>query len=380
MDILGEKKVLRIVLTQSSANYRKEGSHTNKMTYPLPPLSTVIGAIHNACGYTEYHEMDISIQGNYESISREVYTDYAFLNNTMDDRGILVKMLNPNLLSCGYIEVARALKSQGNSFKNGKTVMVVDEKLMEEYLELWREKDSLAEYKKTVYDSKIDEYKKIKKEISAEKKGLNKKSDEYKEILLRESLIKAEEIEFKDEYDRKKQSIESNLSMYRSLTKSIKSYEILSNIKLVIHVRSDEATIEDIKNNIYNMKSIGRSEDFVNVEECEYANIKNLDDDETSVGSKYCAYLNLDDVRDDKIILSKVKEGVEITGTVYYIDKDYRIEDNKRVFKKKKVIYASGYSVDEDSEIEDSDRIFIDCAEREIDRNIEVEKYIVNFI
>lgn len=37
----------------------------NKMTYPLPPFSTIIGAIHKACGYQTYHPMDISIQGDY---------------------------------------------------------------------------------------------------------------------------------------------------------------------------------------------------------------------------------------------------------------------------------------------------------------------------
>ena len=49
----------------------------------------IMGALHNACGYKEYHEMDISIQGKYESMHREPYTDYCFLNSTMDDRGIL---------------------------------------------------------------------------------------------------------------------------------------------------------------------------------------------------------------------------------------------------------------------------------------------------
>ena len=38
-------KCLRIKLTQSSANYRREETVTNKMTYPLPPMSTVIGAL-----------------------------------------------------------------------------------------------------------------------------------------------------------------------------------------------------------------------------------------------------------------------------------------------------------------------------------------------
>ena len=60
-------KALRIVLTQSSANYKREETIDNKMTYPLPPISTIIGAIHNACNYREYHPMDISVQGKFEA-------------------------------------------------------------------------------------------------------------------------------------------------------------------------------------------------------------------------------------------------------------------------------------------------------------------------
>ena len=120
-------RALRIILHQSSANYRKAESDTNKMTYPLPPFSTVIGALHDICGYKEYKPMDLSIQGKYESMHREPYTDYCFLNSTMDDRGILVKMRNPNLLSTAYEKVAAAQKSQGNSFRNRVTIKVFNE-------------------------------------------------------------------------------------------------------------------------------------------------------------------------------------------------------------------------------------------------------------
>ena len=44
-------KALRLVIHQSSANYKREETVDNKMTYKLPPFSTVIGALHNACGY-----------------------------------------------------------------------------------------------------------------------------------------------------------------------------------------------------------------------------------------------------------------------------------------------------------------------------------------
>ena len=117
-------KALRIVLTQSSANYKREETLDNKMTYPLPPISTIIGAIHNACNYKEYHPMDISVQGKFESMHKEPYTDYCFLNSVMDDRGILVKMRNEILLSTAFEKVASAKKSQGNSFRKGITIQV----------------------------------------------------------------------------------------------------------------------------------------------------------------------------------------------------------------------------------------------------------------
>ena len=36
-------KALRLILHQTSANYKREETVENKMTYPLPPVSTVIG-------------------------------------------------------------------------------------------------------------------------------------------------------------------------------------------------------------------------------------------------------------------------------------------------------------------------------------------------
>ena len=111
-------KAVRLIINQSSANYRKEETWENKMTYPLPPLSTIIGAIHVACGYTSYHPMDISIQGKYESMHREPYTDYCFLNSIMDDRGILVKMKNEAMLSNAFDKVAKTIDRSSNIKKN----------------------------------------------------------------------------------------------------------------------------------------------------------------------------------------------------------------------------------------------------------------------
>lgn len=122
------------------------------------------------------------------------------------------------------------------------------------------------------------------------------------------------------------------ISKYRSLTTSIKYYEILNNIDLVIHVRSDENTLNDILENIYNLKSIGRSEDFVDVKE---AKIVELYEGDCDVDNNLSMYLNYEDVKDG-YISPKYKDGKTINGTKYYINKNYEIKEGKREFIKRK--------------------------------------------
>jgi len=57
--------------------------------------------------------MDISIQGNYESLSKDMYKNITVLN-TVSDRGTLVKMVAPNTVSNAYIEVATATEDNCN--------------------------------------------------------------------------------------------------------------------------------------------------------------------------------------------------------------------------------------------------------------------------
>lgn len=358
-------KSIRLILTQSSANYRKEESLENKMTYPLPPLSTIIGAIHEACGYKKYHPMDISIQGKYASMHKEPYTDYCFLNSIMDDRGILVKMRNGDLLSKAYDKVASAKKSQGNSFRFNKTIQVYDESLIEEYRKLKDLKDSIDRYKKDELKVKLETIKKEKKDITLKKKSLDKKSDDYLKVVQEEKEIKDKEKKLKEdlsEYERV--NYIEPISKFRSLTTSLKYYEVLDDIELIIHIKTDEDTLNDINENIYNLKSLGRSEDFVEVKECKIVNLK---EEDREVESKYSAYLDFESVKNSCIYLDKVEAGLALTGTKYYINKDYVIKDDKRIFNKKKVLYASEYSIDEVS-----DNIFIDDDGD--------KEYIVNFL
>lgn len=71
-------KGIRLKITQDLVNYKKPDSFQLKETYPLPPYSTVLGMIHNMCGYSEYHPMQISIQGKYFSKVNDVFTRYEF--------------------------------------------------------------------------------------------------------------------------------------------------------------------------------------------------------------------------------------------------------------------------------------------------------------
>lgn len=63
-------KILKLQLFQETACYKKPFAFKVAETYPLPPYSTVIGMFHKIIGAKpgEYFPMNISVQGNYESI------------------------------------------------------------------------------------------------------------------------------------------------------------------------------------------------------------------------------------------------------------------------------------------------------------------------
>lgn len=80
-------KVIKLRLFQTFANYKMPGSHQLKETFPLPPYSTVIGMIHNACGFTSYVPMEISIQGNSAGIVEDLFTRYEFYPSKRYEEG-----------------------------------------------------------------------------------------------------------------------------------------------------------------------------------------------------------------------------------------------------------------------------------------------------
>ena len=337
-------KVLRLVLHQSSANYKREETVENKMTYPLPPFSTVIGALHNACGYREYKEMDISIQGRYGSMHREPYTDFCFLNSTFDDRGTLVKMKNADMLSTAFKKVASVKKPQGNSFRSGITIQVHNQELLDEYRKLKNLNDELIEFKKKRFNPVMDLLKRRKKALAEKKKVYKKDSPEYIRAEKREKELKLIEKQMKERLQLfQKEQYEYPISKFRTLTKSLKFYEVLYDIELIIHVRADEKVLNEIFEHRYDIKSIGRSEDFVSVEEAKIVDLTENFADE--VESEYSAYVAYELIRDEKILIDK-KSGVS-GGTKYSLNKNYTIVDGKRKFVKKNVLYVSGYTAEE---------------------------------
>ncbi|NLK67905.1 MAG: CRISPR-associated protein Cas5 [Clostridiaceae bacterium] len=362
-------EALRIHLTQTSANYKREEVIENKMTYPLPPFSTVIGALHHVCGFESYRPMDISIQGDYHALGKEPYIDHCFLNSTHDDRGILIKMGNPEYLSKAYRRVGYALKPQGNSFRDSKTVMEEERTLIKEYRDLKNLNDEISVFKKGRLIGFMDLIKTRKVTLSEKKKRYEKKSTDYFIIEAREKEIKQIEKSIKN---REKSFIEQNyripIGKFKTLTTSLKYYEVLYGVELIIHVKSDRETLYEILGHIDNWKSLGRSEDFVQVKSAKIVELQEEIDSEYE--SSYHAYLDADLIESGDVLLRDKKLGIDAQGTKYYLNKNYQPTDKtdgKRVFEKKKVYYTSEYKVDSETR-----NVYLDKSEK--------EPLIVNFL
>ena len=320
-----EMKAIRLHIRQSRANYRREETVNCRMTYPLPPYSTVIGAIHNACSYKTYHPMYVSIQGKYASLQRKMFKEDCFLNSLQNDRGVLVKMCCKDALCSAYTVVASAVKAQGNDFEKGITINVANEKLLDEYRNLKRLSQKTDDVSK-----RIKEYKN------------QHKSKEYKAFIKRlESMVK----KFKEEKYTKP------YSQFRTLTKAPRYYEMLYEVELMIHIVSDEETMSDIMANIDNLTSIGRAEDFVEIISAEETELSEKYESEeyddyymNSENSNMLAYIPLGII--DGLDLSGNHQGVKKQGTKYLINKNYVInEGKKRIFQKIPVLCSSDYNI-----------------------------------
>lgn len=86
-------KVLKLKLFQESACYKKPFAYKVTETYPLPPYSTVSGMMHSLLGADSYVPMEISIQGDYESIFNSYNTMYFYKSNSVTSMPLNTHML-----------------------------------------------------------------------------------------------------------------------------------------------------------------------------------------------------------------------------------------------------------------------------------------------
>lgn len=329
-------KTIRLKLTQNEAHYGKPETIDNKMTYPLPPFSTVIGAIHNACGYQTYHPMDISIQGDYQSLKKELYRRKCVLNSTFDDRGTL-EYHPRNMISNAVIQVAKS-KGRNSSFMNNVNIQILNKEIYELYVSTKKSYAS-TRIEKSEHALKIKEYKKDKK-LQKIKKKQYQDDPKYIELLGKEKEIN----------DRIEQYQKILDQFY--CTEFIPSYqEVLYGVFLTIHIQSDDNVINDILNHVDDIQSLGRREDFIDIKE---AKIVNLTQNDINACIPTHVYVNSNDIDN----FSEINN-----GTRYLLPKNYVMDDGIRQFEKVPCVYTSDIKIKNFS-----DTIYVD-----------EDGYVVNF-
>ncbi len=342
-------KVLRIKLTQSQASYTREETVNNRMTYPFPPYSTIIGALHNACGYTTYHPMDISVQGRYGAMQKEIYVNHTLLNSTMDDRGILVWLCNSNSLNTAYVEVAEA-QANGSSFESGKTIRVINEPLLQQYRDLKEASKRFDIEKKEMIDPLDKRWKEEKKKLKSDLKALDKKSEAAQVLKQKIAEEDRKMNEIKEVFaDRKKVEVEEPYRHFRTLTKAPWTQEVLYDLEWVIHVRAEEEILADIVEHQYDFVSLGRSEDFVEIQDVSYVEMADHVEEEYALHPGYGMLVHVDHI-DSNYSFSVSNKEKNTEGTLYYVAKDYQLQNGKREFRRIPCVYSSGYVIDDESE------------------------------
>lgn len=262
-------KNIRLILKQNEASFKVEGTVDYRPTYPLPPFATVIGAIHTACGYTKYHDMDISVQGYYDTISTRLKTSRISCSGVpKDNRGILsYTPFGTSVLSNAVVPVAEIKLQMGSSFKSGEGIQIHNKGMYNKYLSVLDNKDA-------------------------------RKSE------------------------------------YRTVIKGIYKQEVLNNCTWIIHIHTSNGTAQDILENISNLTSLGRSEDFIDLVDCR----------EVELTEGYSTQ--------DTNIYLKDRSLSQPHGATYTINKTYTSHNGKRTFDSKTVLYTTSWgiksTVDED--------------------------------
>lgn len=286
-------KAIRIKLYQNMVNYRKPTSFQLKETYPLPPPSTVIGMVHYLCGFTEYKEMDVSIQGKYYSKVNDLYTRYEFSNSLVDDKK---KRCN----DCYAIIGSGSKKCRECGGENLANV--------------WVPRGSLA------------------KGIIAP--GINKYADLYKEDVI---------IEEKD-----REYFNNN---YVSVVAGPSTVELLIDVEILLHIiPKDQSMVERIKEAFLYPKeypSLGRREDLALIGEVKVVKIREEElEKDISLPENYSAYIPVEMLEKGD---ATIKKEIGVAGTRYKLNKNYVLEDQGtkrypkifRKWNKVDVVYAS---------------------------------------
>lgn len=306
-------KAIRVKLYQNMVNYRKPTSFQLKETYPLPPPSTVIGMVHNLCEFTEYHEMDISIQGKYHSKVNDLYTRYEFSNRVVDDKRKRCK-------DCLAINSGGSKKCKECGGKDLEPV--------------WIPRGSLA---KGIVAPGIKKYNDLYKKNAI----INEKNKEY----------------FKENY----------ISVVEGPTTA----ELLTDVELLLHiVPKNQLIVEKIEEAfLYPVEypSLGRREDLVLIEEVKVVDIYGEKlEDYINIPNDYSTYAPVELLQKKDVV---IKKEMGTAGTRYKLNKNYTLvnqgtKKRPKMFRKwdrVDVIYGSRIQVLDEAEVkldEDKNVVF----------------------
>ena len=110
-------KALKICLYQETVCYKKPYAFKVTETFPLPPYSTVIGFLHNILGATEYNEMQVSVQGNYDGIFTSYNTTRFYHKEDITSMPLNVHMLYGVNLTLHVVSTEETLYKIYEGFK-----------------------------------------------------------------------------------------------------------------------------------------------------------------------------------------------------------------------------------------------------------------------
>lgn len=204
--------------------------------------------------------------------------------------------------------------------------------MLDEYRQLKKLKKRISDVKKRVKEHKN------KTKVMEKNKVSKDKIKSYKLFIKRlEDMVSKIE---KEKYDKV-------YSCYRTLTRIPNRYELLFGVELIIHIVSDDDTMNDIIRHIDEFTAIGRSEDLVEVISAEFTELEETYDGQEINLKKFRnkfmqAYIPMNIIEEENknFRLKENFSGIAKNGTKYLLNKNYTIVNKKRLFEKVAVLYA----------------------------------------